>query len=83
MECLDTSKYTIYSDLPGQEAAGGGTIPPELCITALKPDIVVIDTQKKELMIYELTCPLEKEYRREAPFQTEQICSFHTGYYNT
>ena len=60
MECLDTSKYTIYSDLPGQEAAGGGTIPPELCITALKPDIVVIDTQKKELMIYELTCPLER-----------------------
>ena len=25
------SKYTVYSDLPGHTAAGGGSIPPEMC----------------------------------------------------
>ena len=43
MDCINTSKYTIYNDLSGQEAAGG-----DLCVTALKPDIVKIDTQKKQ-----------------------------------
>ena len=39
MESLDTSKYTAYSDLLGKEAPVGGTLPPELWVTALKPDI--------------------------------------------
>ena len=59
LQWLDTSKYSVFSDLPGHEAAGGGTIPPEVCVTNLKPDIVIIDKVKKELHIFELTCPLE------------------------
>ena len=51
-------KYKVYSDLPGWEAPGGGTIPPELCVTNLKPDIVIVDEIKKNLHIYELTVPL-------------------------
>ena len=31
-------KYTVYSDLPGHTAPGGGSIPTELCVTAEKPD---------------------------------------------
>ena len=38
------SKYKVYSDLPGWEAPGGGTIPPALCVTNLKPDIRNIST---------------------------------------
>ena len=60
MNCSDRSKFQVFSDLPGQEAAGGGTIPPEVCVTPLKPDIVIIDNHKKELNIFELTCPLEQ-----------------------
>ena len=51
-------RFTVYSDLPGMEAPGGGTIPPALCVTNLKPDIVIVDTHKKSLHIYELTMPM-------------------------
>ena len=53
-------KYTVYSDLPGHTAPGGGSIPPELCVTAQKPDIVILDKHKKKVHLFELTCPSEK-----------------------
>ena len=56
---LDQIKYTVFCDIPGQEAPGGGTIPPELCITNLKPDITIWDKAKNKFYIFELTCPLE------------------------
>ena len=55
---MGKEKFKVFSDLPGWEAAGGGTIPADLCITNLKPDIVIIDNDKKILHIYELTVPL-------------------------
>ena len=51
------SQFKVYSDLPGFEAPGGGTIPPAICVTNLKPDIVIVDEQTKTLHIYELTMP--------------------------
>ena len=60
VESLDSSRYTIHSDIPGHEAPGGGTIPPELTITALKPDITIWDKKSDRFHIYELTCPLEE-----------------------
>jgi hypothetical protein len=51
-------KFKVYSDLPGWSAPGGGTIPPELCVTNLKPDIVIMDEHMKTLHIFELTVPL-------------------------
>ena len=36
-------KFTGYSDLPGMEAPGGGTIPPALFVTRMKPDTVIMD----------------------------------------
>ena len=80
---VDTSKYTVYSDLPGWEAPGGGTIPHDLCVTNLKPDIVIIDKHKKIVHIYELTVPLtvniekrnEEKSKKYAPFITDM-----TGY---
>ena len=53
---VDT-KYTIYSDLPAHRAPGGGSIPPELCLTALKLDIVILDKHKKTIHLFEFTCP--------------------------
>merc|ERR1712016_379509 len=53
-------KYTVYSDLPGHTAPGGGSIPPELCVTSQKPDIVIVDNHKKAIHLYELTCPAER-----------------------
>ena len=76
---VDTSKYTVYSDLPGWEAPGGGTIPHDLCVTNLKPDIVIIDKHKKIVHIYELTVPLtmnieernKEKFKKYAPFITD------------
>ena len=51
-------KYQVFSDLPGWETIGGGTIPVDFCVTNLKSDIVILDSQKKQLNIFELTCPL-------------------------
>ena len=54
---VDKSKFKVNSDLPGWEAPGGGTIPSQLCVTRLKPDIVIVDEVKKILHIFELTVP--------------------------
>ena len=72
-------RFTVYSDLPGWEAPGGGTIPPALCVTNLKPDIVIVDTDTKTLHIYELTMPLsanidtrhQKKTHKYTPFITD------------
>ena len=40
-------------------SAAGGTLPPSLVVSNLKPDIVVIDKTKKTAEIFELTCPGE------------------------
>ena len=76
MDSLDKSKYTVYSDLPGQEAAGGGTIPPEICVTPLKPDIVILNKHKKEMHIYELTCPLERNIEERHLYKQNKYAHF-------
>ena len=52
VQSLDTSKFTIHSDIPGHEAPGGGTVPPELTITALKPDITIWDKSSEKFNIF-------------------------------
>ena len=54
---VDKSRFKIFSDLPGWETPGGGTIPSDLCVTSLKPDIVIVDETNKQLHIFELTVP--------------------------
>ena len=51
---IDSTKYKVYSDIPGY-TVGNGSIPPEICITSEKPDIVIIDEKRKTLDIFELT----------------------------
>lgn len=68
---IDTDKFTVFSDIPGFEAPGGGTIPPHICITNLKPDIVILDETQKNIHIFELTCPsgpenIEKRHKEKS-----------------
>ena len=58
-ECLDKTKYSCYVDIPGCQTPAGGTLPPALVVTPLRPDIVIIDKKKKEVNIFELTVPGE------------------------
>ena len=61
-ESIDTNSFQYYSDIQGK-TIGGGTIPPDILVTAEKPDIVIIDPMlaspsgKPFITIIELTCP--------------------------
>ena len=57
---VDTEKFKVFSDIQGHQAAGGGSIPPEICVTNLRPDIVVINVENNTVNLLELTCPSEQ-----------------------
>ena len=57
--CLDRKKYECYVDIQGHQTPGGGTFPPSLVVTTLKPDIVIVDKKQKATYIFELTVPSE------------------------
>ena len=36
-------KFTFFSDILGHILPGGGSIPPDLCVTDQKPDIIILN----------------------------------------
>ena len=83
---MNTSKYTLYSDLHSREAPGGGNVSSALCVTNIKPDIVIIDKHSKTVHIYELTCPLTrniKERHMETSTKYAPFITNMTGYHCT
>ena len=62
--CLDKTKYECYVDIEGEQAAGGGTLPPNIIVSNLKPDIVVISRKDPKLSIFELTVPSEQRIEK-------------------
>ena len=63
---------TLYSDMPGYQAPHGGTIPPHILVTALKPDIVVVNEQTEEVIVFELTCPWDSNIARSHTYKSEK-----------
>ena len=53
-----------YSDLAEQTTSTGGTIPVDVCITPLKPDITICDKKNGTFNIFELTCPMEPNVQK-------------------
>ena len=72
------NNFKVYSDLPEHTAPGGGTIPPELCVTSQKPDIVIIDNHNKKLHIFELTCPSEEHIDTRNTEKSNKYAHFST-----
>ena len=56
---VDTEIFTVHSDMEGHQLAGGGTVPPEICITSQRPNVVILDKVNKTINMFELTCPTE------------------------
>ena len=54
LECLDKTKFEVFSDLAGNTTPNGGTIPMNICITPLRPDITILDKKNKTFNIFEL-----------------------------
>ena len=47
----------ITCSLPGYLAPGGGSIPPDIIVTNLKPDLFIVNESTGEVTIFKLTCP--------------------------
>ena len=78
VNCLDTSRFTIHSDIGGHEAPGGGTVPPEVCVTNLKPDITIWDKEKNTFDMFELTVPLDRNIEQRHTDKTNKYAHFTT-----
>ena len=72
------SQFRVYSDLEGHTAAGGGSIPPELCVTTLKPDIVILNDKAKTIHLFELTCPSEHNIEQRHTEKSNKYAHFTT-----
>ena len=62
----------LYSDMPGHQAPHGGTVPPHVLVTALKPDIFIFSELSQQVIVFELTCPWESNIARSHTFKTEK-----------
>ena len=52
------ASFKIFSDIPGYKN-GISTIPTDILITSLKPDIVVANYEEKEISLIEITVPFD------------------------
>ena len=75
---IDKSSYKVYSDLPGYTTPAGGSIPADLLVTPLKPDIVIIDQKNKTVEIAELTCPFETRIAAAHKLKQDKYAHFLT-----
>ena len=78
VNCLDAAKFTIYSDIEGHEAPGGGTVPPEVTVTNLKPDITIWDKVNNKFHIFELTVPLDVNISQRNLDKSNKYAHFST-----
>ena len=62
----------LFSDLPGFLAPGGGSIPPNILVTNLRPDIFIINETSRQAVVFELTCPWDSNIIRSHDFKEEK-----------
>jgi hypothetical protein len=75
---VDKSRYTLHSDIEGSQTTNGGTIPPTLTVTELKPDLVIIDKVQKTVNIVELPVPFEGNIKERNTYKTNKYAHFLT-----
>ena len=54
-QCNPNSSKRLYADLHGYSLPNGDTVPPEIVATALRPDIVLVDSITGDVELFELT----------------------------
>ena len=79
------TRFKVYSDLPGYQTSNGGSLPPSMTVTTLKPDIVIVDEHDKKAAIYELTVPFERNIAKQHTYKSNKYAHFETDItqYNT
>ena len=64
--------FALFSDLAGFQAPHGGTIPPHVISTSFRPDIFVLNESRREVVIFELTCPWDRNVERSHTFKEDK-----------
>ena len=64
--------FVLYSDLRGFQSPNGGVIPPHVLVTPLRPDIFLINEGSREIVLFELTCPFERNIDRSHTYKEEK-----------
>ena len=64
--------FRLYSDLPGFLAPGGGSIPPHVLVTNLKPDLFIVDDVSRIAVLFELTCPWDGNIDRSHAYKEDR-----------
>ena len=65
----------LYSDMPEYQAPHGGTIPPEILVTNLKPDLFIVNEVSKVAVVFELTCPWDTNIDRSHAYKEEKYAA--------
>jgi hypothetical protein len=72
--CLDT--LCCYVDIPGHQTPAGGTLPPDVIVSTLKQDIVIVDRKNRRMSIFELTCPAEHQIETAHTLKEQKYSHF-------
>ena len=75
-ESLDRNKCDFFIDIPDFQTAAAGTIPPNLTVTNLKPDVVLIGKNKQYVGIFELTVPNEENIEERHRYKENKYSHF-------
>ena len=75
-KCIDTKKFKMFIDIEGFQTPAQGTIPPQILVTNLKPDIVILDQKKQTVNIFELTVPYERRIEISHKLKMEKYQHF-------
>ena len=51
------------------QASHGGTIPPHVLVTPLRPDIFLLNELERKAIVFELTCPWDLNIQRSHAFK--------------
>ena len=65
----------LHSDMEGFQAPHGGTIPPRILVTSLKPDLFIFNEETRVAVVFELTCPWDNNIERSHNFKEEKYSS--------
>ena len=66
----------MYSDLEGSQSENGSTIPSNLAVTSLKPDLVIMDNST--VNIFELTIPFETNINARHTYKSDKYAHYLT-----
>ena len=62
----------LFSDMMGLQAPHGGTIPPHILVTSFRPDIFMVDETARICILFELTCPWDKNIDRSHTYKEDK-----------